>query len=112
MIANLGPGMRERFLLEPDMAFLNHGSFGASPKEVLAVQSDLRQRLETQPVRFMSRELPQRLADAAAALAQFVGAEPADLAVVDRLWVRISAQVYNELSEYEQLAEALRKESR
>ena len=58
MIANFGPGMRERFLLEPDMAFLNHGSYGAAPKEVLAVQSDLRQRLESQPVRFMSRELP------------------------------------------------------
>jgi hypothetical protein len=41
MIANFGPGMRERFLLEPDMAFLNHCSYGASPKEVLAVQSDL-----------------------------------------------------------------------
>ena len=53
MIANFGPGMRERFLLEPDMAFLNHGSFGATPKEVMAVQSDLRQRLESQPVRFM-----------------------------------------------------------
>ena len=31
-------------------------------------------------------------------------------AFADRLWVRISAQVYNELSEYERLAEALRKE--
>ena len=67
-IANFGPGMREHFLLEPDMAYLNHGSFGASPKEVLAVQAELRQRLESQPVRFMSRELPQHLADAAARL--------------------------------------------
>jgi len=83
MIANFGPGMRERFLLEPGMAFLNHGSYGAAPKEVLAVQSDLRHRLESQPVRFMSRELPQRLADASAALADFVGAEPADLVFVE-----------------------------
>ena len=83
MIANFGPGMRERFLLEPDMAFLNHGSYGASPKEVLAAQSDLRQRLESQPVRFMSRELPRRLADAAAVLARFLGAEPADLVFVE-----------------------------
>jgi isopenicillin-N epimerase len=83
MIANFGPGMRERFLLEPDMAFLNHGSYGAAPREVLAVQSDLRQRLESQPVRFMSRELPQRLAEASAALAGFVGAEAADLVFVE-----------------------------
>jgi isopenicillin-N epimerase len=83
MIANFGPGMRERFLLEPDMAFLNHGSFGATPKEVMAAQSDLRQRLESQPVRFMSRELPQRLSEAASTLARFVGAEPADLVFVE-----------------------------
>src|ERR1700674_4559789 len=83
MIANFGPGMRERFQLEANMAFLNHGSYGASPKEVLAVQSDLRQRLESQPVRFMSRELPQRLAEAGAILAGFVGASPADLAFVE-----------------------------
>ncbi len=83
MIANFGPGMRERFQLEPDMAFLNHGSYGAAPREVLAVQSDLRQRLESQPVRFMSRELPQRLAEAGAKLAGFVGAKAADLAFVE-----------------------------
>ncbi len=83
MIANFGPGMRERFQLEPDMAFLNHGSYGAAPREVLAVQSDLRQRLESQPVRFMSRELPQRLAEAGAKLAEFVGAKAADLAFVE-----------------------------
>ncbi len=83
MIANFGPGMRERFLLEQDMVFLNHGSFGATPREVLAVQSDLRQQLESQPVRFMSRELPQRLAQAASALARFVGALPADLVFVE-----------------------------
>ena len=82
-IANFGLGMREHFLLEPDMAYLNHGSFGASPKEVLAVQADLRLRLESQPVRFMSRELPQRLADAGATLAGFLGAEPDDLAFVE-----------------------------
>src|SRR5471032_1144060 len=83
MIANFGPGMRERFALEADMAFLNHGSYGAAPKVVLAVQADLRQRLESQPVRFMSRELPQRLAESCAKLAEFVGAAPADLAFVE-----------------------------
>jgi isopenicillin-N epimerase len=65
------------------MAFLNHGSYGAAPKEVLAVQAALRQRLESQPVRFMSRELPGRLAEAGAVLAEFVGAQPADLAFVE-----------------------------
>jgi isopenicillin-N epimerase len=83
MIANFGPGMRERFALEPDMAFLNHGSYGAAPKEVLAVQGELRSRLESQPVRFMSRELPGRLSEAGAVLAEFVGSSAADLAFVE-----------------------------
>lgn len=83
MIANFGPGLREHFLLEPGMAFLNHGSYGAAPKEVLAAQGEWRRRLESQPVRFMGRELQPALAEARAALARFVGAEPADMVFVE-----------------------------
>lgn len=83
MIANFGPGMRERFALEPDMAFLNHGSYGAAPKEVLAVQQELRNKLESQPVRFMSRELPERLRKAGSVLAEFVGSAASDIAFVE-----------------------------
>lgn len=74
--------IRAHFLLEPDLAFLNHGSFGACPREVLAVQSELRARLERQPVRFFVRELPGLLDEARATLAGFVGADPDDLAFV------------------------------
>ncbi len=74
--------IRAHFLLEPDLAFLNHGSFGACPREVLAAQDELRARMERQPVRFFVGELPALLTEAREVLAAFVEADPDDLAFV------------------------------
>jgi isopenicillin-N epimerase len=68
--------------LDPAVTFLNHGSFGACPAEVLKTQSALRAELEAEPVRFLGRELEGRLDTARAALGAFVGADPDDLAFV------------------------------
>ena len=68
--------------LDRDLVFLNHGSFGACPIEVLRHQTELRAEMEAEPVRFLSRELDDRLDAARAALAAFVGADPDDLAFV------------------------------
>jgi len=71
-----------RWSLERGLVFLNHGSFGACPTEVLRHQADLRAEMEAEPVRFLSRELDDRLDAARATLASFVGADPDDLAFV------------------------------
>jgi isopenicillin-N epimerase len=68
--------------LDRGIVFLNHGSFGACPSEVLRHQAVRRAEMEAEPVRFLSRELDDRLDDARAALAAFVGAHPDDLAFV------------------------------
>lgn len=68
--------------LDPAVRFLNHGSFGATPRAVLEAQSELRARLERQPVRFLVRELEPLLDAARAALADFIGADAGDLAFV------------------------------
>jgi len=68
--------------LDPAVIFLNHGSFGACPAEVLRHQAGLRAEMESEPVRFLLRELPDRLAAARRALADFVGADADDLAFV------------------------------
>ena len=62
------------------MTFLNHGSFGATPKPVLAAQQGWRDRMEAEPVRFFARDLEPALDAARAALATFVGSNPEDLA--------------------------------
>jgi isopenicillin-N epimerase len=68
--------------LDPAVTFLNHGSYGACPSEILRHQAALRAELEAEPVRFLGRELEGRLDAARAALGAFVGADPDDLAFV------------------------------
>lgn len=71
------------WLLEEDAVFLNHGSFGATPRAVLEAQTQWRTRMEQQPVRFMTRELPTALHASREKLGALLGACPADLAFVD-----------------------------
>lgn len=68
--------------LDPQIAFLNHGSFGACPKEVLARQQELRELLEREPVTFLVRTLEPRLVEARFKLSKFIGAFDGDLAFV------------------------------
>ena len=68
--------------LDPQVTYLNHGSYGACPTAVLKLQAQLREELEREPVDFLSRRLPGRLQEARVALSNFVGANPADMAFV------------------------------
>ena len=68
--------------LDPRVDFLNHGSYGATPRPVMEAQQAWREHLEREPVRFMVEQLESALDAARAALGEFVGAEPDDLAFV------------------------------
>ena len=74
--------MKEHWLLDPSIAFLNHGAFGAAPKEVLAKQDEFRMRMEQEPVKFLSRDLEPLLDEVRRSFAGFIGASPQDLAFV------------------------------
>ena len=74
--------MRELFLLDPEVVFLNHGSFGACPQPVFEAYQGWQRELEREPVDFIFRRLPGALAAARAELAAYVGAAADDLAFV------------------------------
>lgn len=74
--------MRDRFLLDPAITFLNHGSFGATPRVVLEAQQRVQREMERNPVAFLGRGSAAALAAARRRLAEFVGADGEDLVFV------------------------------
>jgi isopenicillin-N epimerase len=77
--------------LDPSVTFLNHGSFGACPVDILAVQRGWTDRLEREPVRFLDDELAGHLDAARADLGAFLGADPAGIAFVPNATTGVNA---------------------
>ena len=77
-----GADLRDEFLLDPGVTFLNHGSFGACPRGVFERYQEWQLKLERQPVLFLARRLEELLAEARAAVGAYVGADPEDLVFV------------------------------
>ena len=67
---------------KPGLTYLNHGSFGAVPRQLRQWRSALLDQIEADPVGYLTEELPTALAAARGALADFVRADPAQLAFV------------------------------
>ena len=74
--------LRSQFLLEPEVIFLNHGSFGATPRPVLEEYQVWQRRLEAQPVRFLARESQENFRATREVLAAYLGADPANLVYI------------------------------
>ncbi len=74
--------MKEHYLLDPDIIFLNHGSFGATPKPVFAAYQNWQRRLEKQPVLFLGRERHALLKEARGVLAEYLGTTGENLVYV------------------------------
>jgi isopenicillin-N epimerase len=77
-----GAATRADWPLDPAVTYLNHGGYGVTPNAVLAAQAELRRRIEANPMKFMTRELPAAWREAAAALAAHLGARGEDVVFV------------------------------
>lgn len=83
--------MDSLFALDPTVLHLNHGSYGACPKPVLAAQQRFRDQMERNPMGFMSRELEGLLDQARSELADFLGADTDTLAFVPNATTGVNA---------------------
>lgn len=76
------PHLANQYLLDPDIVFLNHGSFGAVPRPVFETYQHWQRELEANPVIFIGRRVPDLLAESRQKLGAFINAAPNDLTFV------------------------------
>ncbi len=77
-----GRDLADLFPLDRSYTFLNHGSFGSVPHEVLAAQQRWRMEVEARPIEMLGRRMDDLLRDARSAVARFVGVAPHQLGFV------------------------------
>lgn len=80
----MSSNLAQQFLLDPDVLFLNHGSFGACPRPVFEDYQRWQLKLERQPVEFLDsrRGLKANLHVAREALAKELNTAPDNIAQV------------------------------
>ena len=71
--------LKDEFLLDPSVIYLNHGSFGACPRPVFEAYQRWQLELEREPVDFIGRRRGARMAEARARLAAFLGVEASEV---------------------------------
>ena len=80
----------QHFLLDPNITFLNHGSFGATPKSVFEEYQRWQRKLERQPVEFLDRRFAERMAASRAVLAEYFGTHRDDLVYITNATVGVN----------------------
>ena len=97
-----GQPMLAEWSFDPGTTYLNHGTVGATPRRIMAVQQEIRDEMERHPARFILRALsetefgrplpePPRLRAAADQVAAFLGARGDDLVFVDNITTGVAS---------------------
>lgn len=94
MLRAMPTALVSRFALDPKLRYLNHGSFGACLREVLAAQDRVRTKMEADPLRFFERDVPEGIARARAAISALVHADPNGM-----VFVRNATQAVNAVAQ-------------
>ncbi len=73
------PSLKSEYLLDPEVVFLNHGSFGACPRPVFEAYQNCQRELERNPVEFIGSRLPVEIEKARCKLATYLGSACEDV---------------------------------
>jgi isopenicillin-N epimerase len=87
--------LARHWTLDPEVVFLNHGSFGACPRAVLDAQSDFRARMEREPIKWFVETQPGLMDDARGALAAFVRCPAEDLVFIPNVTQAVATILQN-----------------
>ncbi|MCK6478349.1 MAG: aminotransferase class V-fold PLP-dependent enzyme [Phycisphaerales bacterium] len=82
--------------LDPGIAYLNHGSFGACPIPVLEAQARYRDRMEAEAIRYFVIDFDDLMDAARRDLAAFVNCPASDLAFVTNATIGVATVFDNE----------------
>jgi isopenicillin-N epimerase len=74
--------IKSQFLLDPNITFLNFGSFGASPKPIFDDYQKWQRELEYNPVQFITVNNLKYLQDSREALGSFIGCNADDIVML------------------------------
>jgi isopenicillin-N epimerase len=87
--------LKTEFLIDEDVIFLNHGSFGACPRQVFKTYQDFQRELERQPVEFLGRQAPDLLAEARQELGSYLNVDANDVVYFPNPTTAINMVVHN-----------------
>ncbi len=82
--------LRSYFQLDPSVIFLNHGSFGATPKPVFREYQRWQRELERQPVEFLGRRFASLMAEARRELGKYLGTHAENLVFVQNATIAVN----------------------
>jgi isopenicillin-N epimerase len=82
---------RNLFLLDPEVVYLNHGAFGATPREVLDEKIRILSQIEKNPVSIFQHTIRAQWRCVADRIAQRFSLEPNSVAIVDNATDGINA---------------------
>ncbi len=82
--------LKQHFLLDPSITFLNHGSFGATPKAVFAEYQRWQMEMERQPVEFLGRRMAGLLAESRKVLGAYLGTHADNLVYTQNVTISLN----------------------
>jgi len=87
--------LKQHFLLDPSVTFLNHGSFGATPKPVFKEYQRWQRELENQPVEFLGRRHNDLMRASRAALGKYLGASAENLVYAQNATIALNVAAHS-----------------